>query len=76
MNQSYKDYKIKFARFNRWEEEQETKKSKQQKMAEFMHLFELSMQMPEDIKEQAHKDHLENLIEERKRLKDPEKISG
>jgi len=63
-----KDYLVKFARFNQWEKEYEANKTEQQRISEFFHLFELALQLPADIREKAHREHMKNLIADQKRL--------
>jgi len=68
MKSIYKEYITKLNRFNQWEAAYEAKKTELQKIAEFCHLFELAMQMPAEIKEKAHHEHLESLIAVQRRL--------
>ena len=68
MKSIYKEYITKLNKFNRWEAAYEANKTEQQRISEFCHLFDLAMQMPAEIKEKAHHEHLESLIKVQKRL--------
>ena len=70
MNLIYKKYLKKLSRFNQWEKEYESNKSDLQKISEFIYLFNLAMQMPPEIKKQAHDLHLQNLINDYRLLRE------
>ena len=70
MNLIYKKYLTKLSRFNQWEKEYEANKSDMQKISEFICLFNLAMQMPQEIKKQAHEVHLQNLIDDHRSLRE------
>lgn len=55
-------------KFNDWEIKYSKNLSVENRLDQFEELFNLIYELPNDIKEKGHKDHLDNLISVQKKL--------
>ena len=69
MRNELAEYRKKMNKFNDWEIEYSKKLSSQIRLEQFEELFNLAYELPEDIKNKGHKDHINNLILMKKRFK-------
>jgi hypothetical protein len=68
MKQTVKEYRRRLERFNRWETEYNKAKSPARRLEEFLILFDLNFYAPAEVKTDAHRAHLDHLIDSQKRI--------
>jgi hypothetical protein len=69
MNPEYRKRQEQWDKFNAWEDEQDVKLSMEERLKQFCLLADLALTLPEDVKEEMHREHLENLIEIQKSVR-------
>ena len=69
MTLTVKEYRRRLERFNRWEEDYNRGKDPTRRLEEFLILYDLNFYASQEKKTQAHRAHLEHVIECRQRIK-------
>ncbi len=69
MKNELTEYRVKLNKFNSWEIEYSKNLSIKNRLDQFEELFNLAYELPEDVKDKGHIDHLNNLISIKKRLR-------
>ncbi len=62
------EYRNKLRKFNQWENNYTKHITSQNRLNQFEELFNLSYELPEQIREKGHSDNLQNLITIHKRV--------
>lgn len=62
------EYRNKLKKFNKWEINYSKNTTIQNRLNQFEELFNLIYELPDDVREKGHSDHLQNLISVQKKI--------